>query len=189
MTDHKRIYSQRGDDYLIEAQRVCGEDKREYNKPAPRCPYCGEAMYEAGNSTYRWYMCPRCLSGSTRKSINKTEYPTERLAVIAALQKSRKAAINRWQEPNRVLTLEEIEDACKLDNEMVLLWVEFNCNGVCTLAYQYCTMGQAIATVYLIRPYDEAETDFSKLDYRKKWRCWLRKPTAEEMATMPWREK
>lgn len=27
MTDHKRTYYQRGDDYLLEAQRVCGEDK------------------------------------------------------------------------------------------------------------------------------------------------------------------
>lgn len=160
----------------------------DYN-PLPRCPYCGGEMYADGNSTCRWYMCPRCLSGSPRKIINKTEYPIARLAVIAALQKARKAAMNRWQEPNRVLTLEEVADACELDDVMVLLWVEFNCNGVCTLAYQYCTIQATTASVYLLKPYDEVENDFSKADYCKKWRCWLRKPTAEEMATTPWREK
>lgn len=159
------------------------------HNPLPRCPYCGGEMHEAGNSTYRWYMCPHCLSGSPRKIINKTEYPTERLAVIAALQKARKAAMNRCQEPNRVLTIEEVADACDLNNEMVLLWVEFNCNGVCTLAYQYCTIDETISSVCMLRPYAEVKTDFSKMEYRKKWRCWFRKPTAEEMATTPWREK
>lgn len=33
-----RAYSQRGDDYLIEAQRLCAEDKP---KPPVVCPYCG----------------------------------------------------------------------------------------------------------------------------------------------------
>lgn len=43
------------------------------NNPLPCCPYCGGKMYEAGNSTYRWYMCPRCLSGSPRKIIDKNK--------------------------------------------------------------------------------------------------------------------
>lgn len=39
MTEEKeRTYSQRGDDYLIEAQKVCAEDKP---KPPVVCPYCG----------------------------------------------------------------------------------------------------------------------------------------------------
>lgn len=147
----------------------------EKEKPAPRCPYCGTPMIgeEKIEGAY-WYECYKC--GATA--------PTEE-----TVQAAYAAAMQRWQEPNRVLAMEEVEDACELDNETVLLWVEFNCNGVCTLAYQYCTMGEAIATVYMIRPYDEVETDFSKMEYRKKWRCWLRKPTQKEMATMPWREK
>lgn len=147
------------------------------NKPAPRCPYCGGEMKKRVLSDYKtlcFWLCPKC--SATSPSAGTAEY-----AYTAAMQ--------RWQEPNRVLAMEEVEDACELDNETVLLWVEFNCNGVCTLAYQYCTMGEAIATVDMIRPYDEVETDFSKMEYRKKWRCWLRKPTQEEMATMPWREK
>ena len=40
MTNNKRTFSQRGDDYLLEAQRLCAEDK-----PAPRCPYCGHVLF------------------------------------------------------------------------------------------------------------------------------------------------
>lgn len=144
------------------------------HKPLPRCPYCGGEMKERVLSDYKtlcFWLCPKCSATSPSADTAAEAY---------------KAAMQRWKEPNRVLTLEEVEDACELDNETVLLWVEFNCNGVCTLAYQYCTMGEAIATVYMIRPYDEAETDFSKMDYCKKWRCWLRKPTQKEMEETPW---
>lgn len=156
------------------------------NKPAPRCPYCGEKMRESRSISHCWYMCPYCLSAGPRKIIDVTGYPNEELAVSDATQKAREAAMKRWQEPNRVLTLEEVADACELDDVMVLLWVEFNCNGVCTLAYQYCTIQATTASVYLLKPYDEVENDFSKADYCKKWRCWLRKPTAEEMEAVPW---
>lgn len=43
MTDHKRTYYQRGDDYLLEAQRVCGEDK---TVQAPICLDCGAILAE-----------------------------------------------------------------------------------------------------------------------------------------------
>lgn len=147
------------------------------HNPLPRCPYCGGEMKKRVLSDYGmvcFWVCTKCSAMSPSANTAEDAYA---------------AAMQRCVEPNRVLTLEEVEDACELDNETVLLWVEFNCKGVCTLAYQYCTMGEAIATVYMIRPYDEVETDFSKMEYRKKWRCWLRKPTQEEMATMPWREK
>ena len=41
MEKHKGVYSQRGDDYLIEAQRLCAEDKP---KLPVLCPYCGNKM-------------------------------------------------------------------------------------------------------------------------------------------------
>lgn len=142
------------------------------NNPKPICPYCGTPMVgEERIERAYWYKCYKC--GATT--------PTEETE-----QAAYEAAMQHWQEPNRVLMIKEVEDACELDNEMVLIWVELNCNGVCTLAYQYCTMGEAIATVYMIRPYDEVETDFSKMDYCNKWRCWLRKPTKEEMEGTPW---
>lgn len=180
MTDHKRTYSQRGDDYLLETWKVC-----EKEKPAPRCPYCGGKMeIETFENYLGWCgqaVCKECKSRAALKRHYVLQEEAEQAAYAAAMQ--------RWREPNRVLTLEEVGAACGLNNEMVLLWVEFNCKGGYTLACQYCTMGQTIATVYMIKPYDEAETNFSKMDYCKRWRCWLRKPTKDEMEDTPWETK
>lgn len=152
------------------------------NNPLPRCLYCGGEMYEAGNSTYRWYMCPRCLSGSPRKIINKTEYPTERLAVIAALQKARKAAMQRWQEPNRVLTLKEA-------TEQRAVWIEdVYCGIAPAIVFDYVSKHYSII-VADFNDHDDNKVWFKKTQYGKHWRCWLRKPTNKEMATTPWREK
>lgn len=84
MTDHMRTYSQRGDDYLIEAQRVCGEDKREYDKPAPRCPYCGGKMekQDYGRVCF-WRRCPKCRATSPSANTAEEAYA---------------AAMQRWQE-------------------------------------------------------------------------------------------
>ena len=145
-------------------------------KPNPSCPYCGSEMdhwYSLAIGRQH-YVCSECYASSPAKGDELEAYT---------------AAMQRWQEPNRVLTMEEVEAACGLNNEMALLWVEFNCKGGCTLACQYCTMGQAIATVYMIKPYDEAETNFSKMDYCKRWRCWLRKPTKDEMEVVSWETK
>lgn len=158
------------------------------HNPLPRCPYCGGEMYEDGNSTYRWYMCPRCLSGSPRKRIDKTEYPTERLAVIAALQKARKAAMNRWQEPNRVLTLEEIIDKVLDAVGGVPVWIEHINDTEQKLAWKlsgWKVVRGAERCVLIFGTGHSVSTE----NINKTWRCWLRKPTAEEMATTPWRDK
>lgn len=158
------------------------------HNPLPRCPYCGGEMYEAGNSTYRWYMCPRCLSGSSRKIINKTEYPTERLAVIAALQKARKAAMNRWQEPNRVLTMDEIIDKVFDAVCGMPVWIEHINDTEKKLAWRlsgWQVVRGAERCVLIFGTGHSVSTE----NINKTWRCWLRKPTAEEMATTPWREK
>lgn len=158
------------------------------HNPLPRCPYCGGEMYEAGNSTYRWYMCPRCLSGSPRKSINKTEYPTERLAVIAALQKARKAAMNRWREPNRVLTLEEIIDKVLDAVGGVPVWIEHINDTEQKLAWKLSGWKVVRGAERCVLIFGTGHSVDTK-NINKTWRCWLRKPTAEEMATTPWREK
>ena len=79
MTDYKRTYSQRGDDYLLEAQRVCRKGN------APRCPYCGTPMVgEEKIEGTCWYECYKC--GATA--------PTEE-----TVQAAYEAAMQRWQEP------------------------------------------------------------------------------------------
>lgn len=185
MTDHKRTYSQRGDDYLLEAQRVCGEDKRGQDKPTPRCPYCGEEMRENGSISHRWYMCPYCLSAGPRKIIDMTGYPNEELAVVDATQKAREAAMKHWQEPNRVLTLEEIISKVSDASSGVPVWVEHINDTGQKLAWKlsgWQVVRDAERCVLIF----EIGYSVDTRNINKTWRCWLRKPTQEEMKAIPW---
>lgn len=84
-----RVYSQRGDDYLIEAQRVCAEDRP---KPPVVCPYCGTPMVEEERikGAY-WYECYKC--GATA--------PTEETE-----QAAYEAAMQRWQGSSEEIAVE-----------------------------------------------------------------------------------
>lgn len=172
MTDHKRTYSQRGDDYLLEAQKVCGEDKREYDKPTPRCPYCGGKMKKRVLSDYTilcFWLCPKCSATSPSADTAEDAYT---------------AAMRRWKEPNRVLTLEEIK-------EQRAVWVEkVGFYPVPAIFYSYRYPHHSVfGGKFEGRDDFDDNNLYDNEGYRVAWRCWLRKPTAEEMATMPWREK
>ena len=90
MKKHKGVYSQRGDDYLIEAQRVCAEDKP---KPPVLCPYCGTPMVgeERIEGAY-WYECYKC--GATAPTAE-----TEQAAYEAAMQ--------RWQGASEEIEVDQ----------------------------------------------------------------------------------
>lgn len=154
---------------------------------APRCPYCGEEMRESGSISHRWYICPYCLSAGPRKIIDVTGCPNEELAVVDATQKARKAA-KRWQEPNRVLTLDEIIDKVFDAISGVPVWVEHIDDTEQKLAWK-------LSGWQVVRGAERCVLIFGtehRVDTRninKTWRCWLRKPSAEEMSTTPWREK
>lgn len=159
------------------------------NNPAPRCPYCGAEMNLEDNEDVLfglfadeekmyWYQCntPSCGIHSPATHTKVGAY--------------RAAALARWQKPNRVLTLEEVlvtaYDDCNTEQETVM-YLE------CREEYE----GYAIVT--------DLETDGSKIlfefsgigggcklnekYYGRLWRCWVRKPTPEEMANTPWEEK
>lgn len=77
------------------------------NKKAPRCPYCGAEMNLEDNEDVLfglfadeekmyWYQCNTPLCG--------IHSPTNHTKVGAY-----RAAMSRWQEPNRVLTLDELQ--------------------------------------------------------------------------------
>lgn len=145
------------------------------HNPLPRCPYCGEPMgLEYNSKSVYWYECYKC--GATT--------PTEE-----AEQAAYEAAMQRWQEPNRVLTLDEVKQA-----ESV--WMEFILFDGTTRAEHRLVYNPEIsdktnsftACAALVNRLGEME-DILLNGYNEFWRCWLRKPTAEEMATTPWREK
>lgn len=101
-------------------------------------------------------------------------------------------AWNRRAEPeNRALTLAELEEHCKGGADAAPVWIEFYFNPglgrwvlVCA-PDMTCVTPEACSTM-TIKPYTEGK--HWQGHYEKLWRCWLRKPTAEEMANMPWEE-
>nr|DAO63240.1 MAG TPA: alpha-aminoadipate carrier protein [Caudoviricetes sp.] len=68
MTD--RVYSQCGDDYLLEAQKVSGE-----NKPKPHCPYCGHKMVHQYVYGDHFFCCPKCRAVAPDKDTKAEAYP------------------------------------------------------------------------------------------------------------------
>lgn len=147
-------------------------------KNTPKCPYCGDKMilhisphkYHS-TLTSAWYQCVTCDSASPCIELplscatNKIEETT--LAV----------ALRRAEPKNRVLTLEEVAQSKSMWYDDRLM----------------------TRTLVVIRGWGRCEPDFTKLVgpwghefYRKNvfyndfWRCWLRKPTKEEMEGTPW---
>lgn len=151
------------------------------------CPYCGAKMLlkneifnlqaTDGNRARYWYRC--------RNEGCECDSPTRKTA-----EEAYKAAMKRRQEPNRVLTLDELlEIACddyNTEQETVMY-----------LEYREDYEGYAIVT--------DLETDGSKIllefsgiggggkqnekDYGSLWRCWRRKPTKNERENTPWEDE
>lgn len=126
------------------------------------CPWCGAAMERQGTSSCAggnvyWWHCYRCNIDSPAKM---------------SLEEADKAAMTRHEEPNRVLTPAELKSYtgfiwCESRDGKVFEpgWVEY--------MYAY---GRGCETINLC---DE------NIDWTQG-RCWLRKPTLEEMENTPW---
>ena len=128
------------------------------DKVTPKCPYCGTEMEldrtyksmiapEAG-VTY-WYSCDVCGSESPRCNSPESAYA---------------AAMKRYVEPNRVLTLEEVESG-----EIIAAWEENRRYSTELGGWTLCSAEEPAMEHYGIG-----------------WRMWLRRPTDEERAATPW---
>lgn len=153
---------------------------REAMSETPKCPYCGDRMEictslitPALDLISAWYQCVTCESTSPRIEFSGGTSNDE---IIERMQ----AVLSRRAEPkNRVLTLEEVSAHCAEGADAAPLWVEFD--------------GGANGWVLIAPVRETRKMDFvSKLLvtmgilYGKEWRCWLRKPTEEEMEGTPW---
>ena len=162
MTDHKRTYSQRGDDYLIEAQRLRAEDKP---KPPVMCPYCGHKMVHQYVYGDHFFRCPKCRSKAPDKDTEAEAY---------------EAAMQRYVEPNKVLTLDEMQGYCKKGVLEHTAWLEMRYSGNWYWVIFYPSV------YHLSLDTMEAYIKNRGKSYNLDWRCWLRKPTQEEMEGVPW---
>lgn len=158
-------------------------------KQAPRCPYCGAEMRLENNEDVLfglfadeekmyWYQCntPSCGIHSPANHTKAGAY---------------KAAMKRRQEPNRVLTLEEVlEIACDDYNtpeQETVLWLERRGEegGYATIPNIFAEDGKNVLEFSGIG-FDVA---LITEGYGKHWRCWRTKPTLEERSKMSWEDE
>ena len=149
---------------------------REAMSETPKCPYCGDRMEPRVSLTTErnlfsaWYQCVTCESTSPRIEFSggtSNEKIIERLQAVSS---------RRIEPKNRVLTLEELK------NHAGFLWNEnrydsFESEGEPAYAengFLYAGNGNV-----------DLRRDISDT-YGKNWRCWLRKPTKEEMEGTAW---
>lgn len=84
---------------------------------------------------------------------------------------------------NRVLTLADLAVSAG-----VLVWLEDNDGGdedeLCSRAREVTRWEYKSHHIY----FDGGRAWYADYTYGETWRCWLRKPTPEEMANTPWEE-
>lgn len=164
----------------------------------PKCPYCGDRMkIRVSLTTPDWgllsaqYKCMTCESTSPRIEFSGG---TSNEKIIERLQ----AVSSRRAEPeNRVLTLEEARNAEVDTFGTAMHWLELK---IRPYRYEDEEIKCAVLSVSIFFE-DESEDGVQDVmysctgepeawlrqrDYGRSWRCWLRKPTKEEMEATPW---
>lgn len=140
------------------------------HNPLPRCPYCGEHMgLECNTKNAYWYECYKCGATTPQEEAEQAAY---------------EAAMNRWQEPNRVLTRDELQKRIEQGVDVAPLWMEFGkvpsaSRWMVTNAPDEAFVNDTVKNLLVVSGYG----------CNGIWRCWLRKPTAAEMKSTPWESK
>lgn len=144
---------------------------REAMSETPKCPGCGadmELMHLLCNATF-YYVCPKCGWGSP---------------VGVDPESAFRMAMRRAELKNRVLTLEEVEAYCEGGADAAPLWYEDKDNGDASrwmvIDLPELAFGSTATVKRLLN------SQFFKPAYGENWRCWLRKPTEEEMEGTQW---
>lgn len=151
----------------------------------PKCPYCGDRMkIRVSLTAPDWgllsaqYKCMTCESTS----------PRFKFPISCATSEIKKAtlevALYRVEPKNRVLTLEELKAHCEGGADAAPLWYDYkdysDVNRWMVIDLPKHVFGSA-ATVNCF-----VNSQFFEPTYGEKWRCWLRKPSKEEMEGTPW---
>lgn len=150
----------------------------------PKCPGCGadmELMQLLCNSTF-YYACAKCGWDSPIGIDSESAF---RMAMLRAEPK------------NCVLTLEDARNAEVDTFGTAMHWLELK---IRPYRYEGEEIKCAVLSVSIFFE-DESEDGVQDVmyscagepeawlrqrDYGRSWRCWLRKPTEEELRRMPW---
>ena len=133
------------------------------------CPWCGSEMVcfsmNITESYSSWYECKKC--GANGPALHG--WATEQ----EARQRSKTAALRRYEQPIRPLTLDEVKPGVlKIDE-----WVEFS-NG-----YVRHIIPDMIDGEYL---WDKNDCYYDLRTYGTDWRLWPRRPTEDERKAVEW---
>ena len=166
------------------------------------CPYCGKAMnYQfdsslmanKGKIIYRGYFC--CTNCHSRAPVVSELSELETIEEVE--DEAHLMAMERVEQENRVLTLEEARNAEVDTFGTVMHWLELK---IRPYRYEDEEIKCAVLSVSIFFE-DESEDGVQDVmysctgepeawlrqrDYGRSWRCWLRKPTKEEMEATPW---
>lgn len=161
------------------------------SKKFPRCPWCGAEMKANKGDVFTtddngWVgrlSCDECGANSSFVY----DKATKKEAVDALRE------LKLREEPNRVLTLEEVReiaigngsytdgDVCWLEQKKWHggEWASINSRMV----YEYSSNKETFDWLVI------GSEDFDAIsasEYGRTWRCWLRHPTKPEMTETPW---
>ena len=153
----------------------------------PKCPGCGtdmKLMHLLCNATF-YYVCTKCGWGSPVGIDSESAF---------------RMAMRRAEPKNRVLTLEESRNAEKDAFGNVMRWLEIhdirkyaefnhleNENGIFAASLWFDEETGEAATLALFSSAISSTVFLRQKEYGLCWRCWLRKPTKEEMEGTPWK--
>lgn len=144
---------------------------------APCCPYCGGRMSIVikglKHLTVCWYECDNCMSSSPAAKTEKGAYLL---------------AMRRTETPNYVLTLVEAytKGFCWTEERRI------NAIEVRRLAlrdWSVDSSGKPMKFIDLFVFGEECPNSYRVDEYGKEFRCWLRKPTAVDLARTPWEDE
>ena len=175
--------------YKLKTERM--EKAAEKIGKFPRCPWCGAEMKANKGDVFRtddngWMGSLSCyLCGSYSSFVYGKATKEEVVNALCELKPK--------EEPNRVLTLEEVReiaigngsytdgDVCWLEQKKWHggEWASINSRRV----YEYFSNEETFDWLVI------GSEDFDAIsasEYGKTWRCWLRHPTKPEMTETPW---
>lgn len=123
------------------------------------------------------YKCaPSCLSYEVETNC-RDALMEDALAYIEQLE-------SRAEPKNRVLTLEELKAYCTEGADAAPLWYEDKDNGDVSRWMVIDLPKHAFGSAATVNCFVNGH--FFEPTYGEEWRCWLRKPTKEEMEGKPW---
>lgn len=137
----------------------------------PKCPGCGadmELMNLLCDATF-YYACKKCGWDSPIAIDSESAF---------------RMALRRAEPKNRVLTLEELKAYCTEGADAAPLWYEDKDNGDVSRWMVIDLLELAFGSTATVKRL--LNSQFFEPAYGENWRCWLRKPTKEEMEGTPW---